>query len=592
MEFNTGYRHALDKEPSSNLNIPPAQIGIPTAPFENQLDAFKARIKVGAKNVELGFMGRGKGSMKGGGTTPGMFGKDERRAIKELAKINKIRTSVHAAPQVQGFAGWNERSFNEQFRQSNIDEVRRAIDFAGDTTEGGAVVVHLGEFPRPLSQLPGEKEGTFQAYPEEAKKSERMIIDSDSGQIINAVRTDSVVRVIDYDKYGRMKIKEAGAGLINPELKELKYEYFVKQAEKNKELFKRGQIKDKRELYPEFLMYKEGLKTKKAEAMSWAAEHSDRYNRVLESIKGEIDEQEKKRIDKGGAPFSAEERRRYKDYLIYAKASDLEYNKSVAVSKMEEADKLDEQIDKAKPIELYGQEKTFDSIARLGIDAMQKTKQKSLPNPLFVAPENIWSETGYGSHPDELKEIIKQSRNKMVDMLKQRGVSEQEAKKKAGDHIKATFDIGHAYTWRKQFQGSDEEFKKWLIGKVDDLAKDGYIGHVHMSDNFGYADEHTLLGEGNVPVNEFINTMKKHGYHGTLLAEPSHNDYKQMLAAWKVTGTPIYRVENRTHTWTDIEHGYFGQTFSPNYLIQTYLPIGVNASGQREPLGWSGIPLE
>jgi len=218
-----------------------------------------------------------------------------------------------------------------------------------------------------------------------------------------------------------------------------------------------------------------------------------------------------------------------------------------------------------------------------------------------------------GAHPDELKEIIVDSRKKFVQLLTQkqiespygtvdkdgnigkidnplfnRKISASDAKKLAGKHIKATFDVGHANTWRKHFQGDDKDFKKWLMTKVKDMQTSGIMGHVHMSDNFGYEDEHATLGEGTVPIKEFVETVRKAGYKGQMVAEPAHNDYKALLGAWRSLNSPVYRIDHTSRSWTDVEHGYFGRTFSPNYTFQSYLPIGDG----KTPMTWGEVPIE
>ena len=47
-----------------------------------------------------------------------------------------------------------------------------------------------------------------------------------------------------------------------------------------------------------------------------------------------------------------------------------------------------------------------------------------------------------------------------------------------------------------------KKFDEWLIDQVKDLSKAGVLGHIHLSDNFGF--EHTKLpmGMGNFPTKE------------------------------------------------------------------------------------------
>ena len=96
-----GHGHVSDN-PLNELDI--EGIGVSTAPMKGQLESLKARVFAGANAVELGFSGAGKGSMGQGAPTPGSYGKDEREAMRELAKINEVKLSTHATFSTSGFA--------------------------------------------------------------------------------------------------------------------------------------------------------------------------------------------------------------------------------------------------------------------------------------------------------------------------------------------------------------------------------------------------------------------------------------------------------------------------------------------------------
>src|SRR3989338_6836859 len=140
MIFNQSYYNAMDRgyyidlkpeeQPAAyqpegtvpDIGISQKDIGVSTAPFGDQLQALKARIFQGASRAELGFMGRGKGSMQGGNTTPEMFGKDERMDIRELAKVNKIQLTTHASPNIGSLAGFQQDRFDDAVRENVYHE--------------------------------------------------------------------------------------------------------------------------------------------------------------------------------------------------------------------------------------------------------------------------------------------------------------------------------------------------------------------------------------------------------------------------------------------------------------------------------------
>ena len=88
MKFDNDYWHSLDRRYIDKLNVNANTIGISTPPMRDQLESLKTRIFQGASQIELGFMGRGKGSMGQGAPTPEMYGNEEREAIRQLARIN------------------------------------------------------------------------------------------------------------------------------------------------------------------------------------------------------------------------------------------------------------------------------------------------------------------------------------------------------------------------------------------------------------------------------------------------------------------------------------------------------------------------
>ena len=251
-----------------------------------------------------------------------------------------------------------------------------------------------------------------------------------------------------------------------------------------------------------------------------------------------------------------------------------------------EIEKLYNKIDS---VENVGLQKSAETLAEAGIYAYQIEKEKKIDKPMFVAPENMMAEWGYGSHPEELKKIVIKSREEMVELLMKRNIvkDKKEAEKIAKDHIKATFDIGHANTWAKYFDAGNpnlstderkKKFDEWLINQVKDLSKAGVLGHIHLSDNFGYYDEHLSPGMGNAPMEKFMEVIRKDpNYEGKVIVEwgaqqsPDQRS-EAMLGAWaKLASSPIYRVAGSGPKWTDIENsGYFGRMSSPANIVGNY----------------------
>ena len=206
--------------------------------------------------------------------------------------------------------------------------------------------------------------------------------------------------------------------------------------------------------------------------------------------------------------------------------------------------------------------------------------------------ENIFPES-YGAHPEELKKLILNSRAKMAQMLQQeRGMNDQEAQKAAATHLKATLDTGHLNVWRKYWQNdhkksmteNDNDFKKWAINQVEELAKNDMIGNVHLADNYGYQDDHLAPGQGTAPVKEIAAVLKKYGYKDAFTVEPGADattdlgDFHGLMKTWKLFGSPVYGAHGPARTdvpkasWSDIQYSYFGQSKAPYYVFGAYAP--------------------
>ncbi len=265
--------------------------------------------------------------------------------------------------------------------------------------------------------------------------------------------------------------------------------------------------------------------------------------------------------------------------------------------------------------------------AEAGMRAMQRTKDHS--NPIFLAIENIFPER-FGGHPEELKYVIDESRKWFVDFLTKKeiwfgiqerakdtyegtlkgenpyykpGISKEEAERLANTYIKATFDTGHANIWRKFWQikpgqtieEADKDFKQWYLKEFEKLAKGGYIGNIHLTDNFGFNDDHTAPGQGNAPIKEVMDILKKYGYDKAITVEPGADastdlsDFHGLMKTWRYLGSPIYGIgmgaPQIRQTWGNVQYSYFGQNQPPYFVFGAYAP-------SNDWTLWSQVPME
>ena len=585
MKLSTDYWHSLDKETAQKYSLSPAIVGISTPPFKDQLESLKTRIFQGASQVELGFTGKGKGSAGQGSITPEQISNEEREQIRLLAKINRVELSTHNTVGVGSLSGFDARkgAFDKEDQESGLHELRRTIDFAADVAQGGPIVVHTGEFPRPIYKYQHEK---FQGYKDEELHAPVLLADPDTGQVIQ-LRRDIKILEPDYkDENGQktLQFHESGDKAGQIMFKEKKY------AEVEKEFFEEKEKAKKRgeQEYENF--------TKKYKDNPGVYFYNKYAEREILQARGDVDrylQWADQELERG-----TDASKRHAENLRHG---------AVAIAKR--AEDQQNQLNRVRPIEEIGVERSADALARGAMFALDAEKAKGLnkdgKNPLFIAPENIFPEMGYGSHPEELKELIQKSRNVLQEKLwddkkhsptkegANLGVhSQDDAIKKAQDHIKATFDIGHLNTWRKYFQGSTDEFNSWVGKQVESLAKEKMIGHAHITDNFGYFDEHVTPGEGSAPIAGFIKKLMENDFKGKMIIEPGHQDVKAWTGAMRSFNSPIYRVDNRTTTWTDVENSYFGATNSPRYMVGGVTPGATLSEEYNDWRFWSRLPIE
>ncbi len=633
------YWNALDRSPIPNpekLDVDPLRVGISHG-LGDVGEGLRVNIFRGATTVELGFMGRGKGwRSQPSGATPESFGSAEREDIRLLAKVNEVKLSTHASPDLGSMSGFTGEKFSKEAKQTALHEINRAIEFAADTAEGGAVVVHIGsgpgEFPRPLfetSALEEDKRGWFEAHPEEKKKAPLYLVDKRTGELQGLRRDMEIpVPVTKKDESGKELKNEKGDPIYLYEddgrvkMEVWNFDRFEEKAKKEgkgdalKYLFEEYFNKQKEQAQGEELRWARIAKLERDRLEHLNKLQSD-YERMMQTAenKEEVKVLLRKNLEGMGEklPTISEEGetvlpKAYKKYLeqpeehlkevIKAHEAQLKYTENISLSAGRQVKEIASKFDGLVPIKEYGLQEAKDTLATAAMTAFKTEKAKGLEKPLFISPEN-WNPESYGSHPKEYKEIIVESRERMKEMLKNEGYKPEEAKKIAEDHIKGTFDIGHFNFWRKYFKPSDpkagpdavdKEFRGWMDKQLQELAKDNIIGNVHLSDNFGYHDEHLAPGEGNAPIEKFVRRLEEKGYKGAYIGEPGGQKEGFYHTAWtgslNTLHSPIYRVNGAASEWSTLEHSYFGLAPpSPYFLVGDIAP-------SKDWTLWSEIPLE
>ena len=627
----SSYLHAMDREKADELNLSTRSLGT-SARMGDVLQSLKGELSAGATHVELVFSGKGKGSLQGQNVNPEMFDKVKREEIRQLAKLNDTSLSTHASVAVSGVAGFAENKFSDRAQKEALIEIKRTIDFAAATAEGGAVVVHTSEFPREV------KDKRFKLGPEGQEVI--YLADKNSGQIISVNKSQKLLlpqwerdkngnyvdtngkpihefhnfedRVPIVDKSDNVQFQEVTFEDVKQDVALWnKHNPHEKPKNAEKEFlfiqhFQQLQAEEPRlyEYQREYKRMDTLSKEFKKDIDAWKVLEKETPKEKQENLRAAFEGIYQKKLQGAGIELKKDERPS-EALAAFSNRIEREARKfrEGYVGLQRHRKELEKTYASVDHIETVGLERSAKAFAEAGIYAYQLEKQKGLKKSLFVSPENLFAEWGYGAHPDELRDLIQASRKEMTEQLVKKGTSKNEAKKIAEDHIKATFDIAHANTLAKYFESDpkltpDEkkkEFDKWLLGKVGELQKDNIIGHVHMSDNFGYFDEHLNIGGGNAPIREFLKVLKDKKYEGDLViewgAQGPDEPSGATLAAWaELARSPIYSVEGVGPRWSELETGgYFGRASSPFLSVGKY----ATAMGKDWQLwGYSEAPIE
>jgi sugar phosphate isomerase/epimerase len=647
------------------------------ARFGTFIQTTQNAIRAGAGKIELS-TGMGGGQEPVGAEA---YGKDARQALREITRVNQVDfVSVHSPAQIGNLSGYNpqERGFSDEHRKYAMEEVKKAIEFAADVG-GGAVVVHTGEFQRDISDQPWAKnpDGTYRFlnYQEEPGRAVLYMVDDRTGRMITEVRKSLVVHEPDFKtKYDPIQKRERWVDMHenfidetdtnalfarvpkwNPEYtrfdtRRLTWDDFVRRAEEWNRVYPKSGAEH---WTPEELYFRSQMETRILQARGSSLYHGRTYDSELESygkIKRALDYFQKieKDVPKEEQWKLYQEMRGLRGYaghiadslvqtdrmlpseMLTKALKDVEHSMRYTHEASAAADaQAEESIETLKhivPVEIYAKQQSSRSYAEAGIYAMEQTHHnKMTKKDIFVAPENIFPEMGYGSHPEELIRLVKDARGEMAKLLtsklipdpyqKERdkegklkmvpnpwyepGMSEDEAKKESKNHIKATLDTQHLGMWWKHFQPLEGEgkesrkkrFDKWYTDQIERLEKEDILGHIHVVDAMGGSHAHLPVGQGALPVREALEYLKKKGYKGTMISEAYGEESmfgqgRILTEAWRGLGTPIrgYGI-GAPQRWGDVQHSYFGATQNPYFVFGSYSP-------SNDWSLWSQVPME
>ena len=231
------------------------------------------------------------------------------------------------------------------------------------------------------------------------------------------------------------------------EVEEARWDTFVKEAEEiNKERgFKPG---DMNHVTPQEAFLYATTETQEKIAKGWALNYGGRarYNfedlkklkkakEVYEKLEKSIPEEERwkimiqdeglqgMRITPGLIPNETKNPTEVLDKAIMDANEQIQQSRDMVSGQLQQALQQKIQRENVTTTEKYAKQKTMKGYAEAGIEAMRQTKYNPYAKrDVFVAPENIFPEMGYGSHPEELIELVKDGRKAMVKRLTEKEI--------------------------------------------------------------------------------------------------------------------------------------------------------------------------
>lgn len=592
--------------------VPISQIGS-TVPehdpvFKNMVQTVQANIRRGVGTMQLVMQTPPESAIGGRAKA---YGKEIREAIREVVKANEVKLKgIEMPTQMNNLSGFDgqQRIFSEEKRLQHVQEVKDTLKFAADIGSGGGVDIVSFEFPRPVNEATwqprkstGVVDDSKMKFKNEGETSVTGVVDKRTGQIMMTRIGETQFLFRDKEK-GHRKIDQ----LYNDQGKpidpvEWKWEDFQQWAkdESSKEVddFKQrfGRLPTPEELYfhSQIDQQIEQYSGQVAYYNQYVEQEEEKIKRINEMMEKEKKANNERTVEqlKHRLDLAKQQRDHFIDSVKSAKQHIAEFNhrKSEMVSMHE-----------------YGVEQTTQSYADLGIAAMKETKSNPrAKTDLYVGPEIGWPGQ-YGGHPDEFREIVNKSRQKMAERLvkEHQEISRKEAEVLAKRHIKGMFDTSHMGMWWEHWDKSDtnkseaqhfKDFEKWYNGEIDKMIKDDVIGSIQVVDSQTAAHGHLPPGQGifGDVIKETVKKLKRAGFSGMIVSEGHEEEkfgegrilYKTWEHLGGYTGKPLYSAQFPGRSWSQMQHSYMGRTYSPLYMFGSYAP-------SNEFKLWSEVPFE
>ncbi len=503
----------------TNYLMPARNISVSANPFTAaQVEEFSKLADMGARNVEVGTLRFGHGGQQNAGFES--ISKEQWSHIRALSDVIGVEPTLHAPIQDGDPAGFREGKWSEDFRaqqQQNLEQVVEAgLTLTRDkpmvVTVHSANILDVGD-----------------VWTKDRKSREEKV------EVVNVINpvTKSVLRLdAEQEKLALERIGErVPPGDIYKIVEGRNLEFWNEQAQGISSLLSNLRIIQRES---DHLIEREAQTTRKIEGEEPLSELEEpkkeasrrgaeikimtqiideRLNRLSgflrKSLEWEAPSQEARILgEEGKFREQAEKYQRVKSKVeefdrILRDGGPAEKKLDDAVTFLSELGPKDRPRFFFPVSEIHIRAAT-DTIAGAAVRGWEMAKKEGKPAPI-ISVENPPAGYGPGSRSKDLVNMLNIAREKAAQQLvEEQKMGWNEARAVAKEIIGHTIDPGHL--WTHSSRGFSKED---VLKEIGELAE--HVTHMHINDNLGSDDAHTVLGSGTVPNKEALELIKKAG---------------------------------------------------------------------------------
>jgi len=544
-----------------NNFIPANQLGLTTDPrMANQIAALSTALNQGISVMEIGTL------------SPQVFETIPKQHFAEMrrkAKLAGAKLTLHAPIQGTDPSGFGQRGYEEQNRLAVERQLKDVIDKASEIDDKGNIPITIhgsnaagsnwkyvtenGKRKKKMDMLVAVDRESGQLTPikEESRYYSEPQVDEKTGKVINYGFKEN------YTPKDQLETKNQTTWSNTLRTIEFQREYAENALKNVHESVQKAILEDNfKELNPNLPEFQSSMKN-----IRFADEHLHEASKVAQSEFSKAYKIAEETNDKEQIELLNKISEQYAKDLGVEKGKEIPNSYRFPFRKTQALGNLVSNLRKIKTpeqfvsIEDFSVNKASETFANVAMHSYEKKKDKAPA----LSIENLYQEMGF-SQGDDLRNLVQTSRDKFVKQLQEKKhLSESKAQEVAAKLIGVTFDVGHL-NLSKKFGFTDKELAK----EAKKVKK--YINKVHLTDNFGFNDNHLPPGMGNVPFQALMEAIGEEGAKAVKINEVGgwfehfkSSPFPQMLEAY---GSPIYST-GEGPSWS--QAGGFQQSYMEGY---------------------------